>query len=78
MSVHWHGRVLDNLKDYSVKALVNAVDHLGTVAFKLNDLISLQNEEIDHTQLAASTVAQVLVIYKPLLLLSNSSYTMPD
>lgn len=52
--------VLDNLKDYSVKALVNAVDHLGTVAFKLNDLISLQNEEVDHCQLAASAVAQRL------------------
>ncbi|KAG0566907.1 hypothetical protein KC19_7G096400 [Ceratodon purpureus] len=52
--------VLDNLKDYSVKALVNAVDHLGTVAFKLNDLISLQNEEVDNCQLAASAVAQRL------------------
>ena len=55
-----HGRVLDNLKDYSVKALVNAVDHLGTVAFKLNDLFSLQNEEIDDCQLATCAVAQVL------------------
>lgn len=52
--------VHDNLKDYSVKALVNAVDHLGTVAFKLNDLIALRNEEIDDTQLAASAVAQRL------------------
>jgi hypothetical protein len=31
-------RVLDNLKDYAVRALVNAVDHLGTVAYKLTDL----------------------------------------
>lgn len=56
------GRVLDNLKDYSVKALVNAVDHLGTVAYKLNDLISMQHEAVDNTQLAASAIAQVLLI----------------
>ncbi|XP_024384023.1 uncharacterized protein [Physcomitrium patens] len=52
--------VLDNLKDYSVKALVNAVDHLGTVAYKLNDLISMQHEAVDNTQLAASAIAQRL------------------
>lgn len=63
----------DNLKDYSVKALVNAVDHLGTVAFKLNDLIALRNEEIDDTQLAASAVAQVC---KPLLFLFFHSKKM--
>lgn len=54
--------MLDNLKDYSVKALVNAVDHLGTVAYKLNDLISMQHEAVDNTQLAASAIAQVLLI----------------
>ncbi|KAG2590204.1 hypothetical protein PVAP13_5NG279800 [Panicum virgatum] len=34
--------VLDNLKDYAVRALVNAVDHLGTVAYKLTDLYEQQ------------------------------------
>lgn len=52
-------RVLDNLKDYSVKALVNAVDHLGTVAYKLNDLLGQQTTEISATELRAASVAQV-------------------
>ncbi|XP_042481489.1 protein ABIL1-like isoform X2 [Macadamia integrifolia] len=34
--------VLDNLKDYAVRALVNAVDHLGTVAYKLDDIFEQQ------------------------------------
>jgi len=50
--------VLDNLKDYSVKALVNAVDHLGTVAYKLNDLLSQQTSEISTTELRAASLAQ--------------------
>ncbi|XP_024394235.1 uncharacterized protein [Physcomitrium patens] len=50
--------VLDNLKDYSVKALVNAVDHLGTVAYKLNDLLGQQTTEISATELRAASVAQ--------------------
>lgn len=38
--------VFENLKDYSVKALVNAVDHVGTVAFKLNETLSQCTNEI--------------------------------
>lgn len=33
------GRVFDNLKDYLVKVLVNVVDYLGIVVYKLNDFI---------------------------------------
>jgi glycosylphosphatidylinositol transamidase (GPIT) subunit GPI8 len=57
-----HSRVLDNLKDYSIKALRNAVDHLGMVTFKLNDLISLQNKEVGYCRLVASVVAQVPIL----------------
>ena len=52
--------MLDNIKEYSVKALVNAVDHLGTVAYKLNDLIAQQEKELQATELCASALAQVL------------------
>lgn len=52
-------RVLDNLKDYTVKALVNAVDHLGTVASKLTDLFDHQSSDISTMQLRASCVSQV-------------------
>ncbi|XP_043716909.1 protein ABIL1-like [Telopea speciosissima] len=38
--------VLDNLKDYAVRALVNAVDHLGTVAYKLNDIFEQQVSDV--------------------------------
>lgn len=58
-NIYTPGRVLDNLKDYSVKALVNAVDHLGTVAYKLNDLLSQQTTEISSTELRAASLAQV-------------------
>ncbi|CAM6024422.1 unnamed protein product [Sphagnum balticum] len=50
--------VLENLKDYSVKALVNAVDHLGTVAYKLNDLLNQQTAEISSVELRAASLAQ--------------------
>ncbi|CAN6808331.1 unnamed protein product [Brassica oleracea] len=53
--------VLDNLKDYTVKALVNAVDHLGTVASKLTDLFDHQSSDISTMQLRASCVSQQLL-----------------
>uniref|UniRef100_A0A251VEA8 Putative ABI family n=1 Tax=Helianthus annuus TaxID=4232 RepID=A0A251VEA8_HELAN len=51
--------VLDNLKDYAVRALVNAVDHLGTVAYKLTDLLEQQTLEISTTGLHISCLHQV-------------------
>ncbi|KAG2332054.1 hypothetical protein Bca52824_003234 [Brassica carinata] len=53
--------VLDNLKDYTVKALVNAVDHLGTVASKLTDLFDHQSSDISTMELRASCVSQQLL-----------------
>eukprot|EP00246_Nothoceros_aenigmaticus_P009426 TRINITY_DN2493_c0_g1_i3.p1 TRINITY_DN2493_c0_g1~~TRINITY_DN2493_c0_g1_i3.p1 ORF type:complete len:231 (-),score=28.38 TRINITY_DN2493_c0_g1_i3:9-671(-) len=52
--------VLDNLKDYSVKALVNAVDHLGTVAYKLNDLLAQEDAELATTQTRSDSLTQRL------------------
>ncbi len=42
-----------------MKALVNAVDHLGTVAYKLNDLLNQQTTEISSVELRAASLAQV-------------------
>lgn len=53
--------VLDNLKDYAVRALVNAVDHLGTVAYKLTDLLEQQTLEISTMELRISCVNQQLL-----------------
>ncbi|CAF1799804.1 BnaC04g00980D [Brassica napus] len=53
--------VLDNLKDYTVKALVNAVDHLGTVASKLTDLFDQQSSDVSIMEMRASCVSQQLL-----------------
>ncbi|KAI3996117.1 hypothetical protein MKX01_018186 [Papaver californicum] len=53
--------VLDNLKDYAVRALVNAVDHLGTVAYKLTDLFEQQTEDISTMELKVTCLNQELL-----------------
>ncbi|KAL3536756.1 hypothetical protein ACH5RR_000122 [Cinchona calisaya] len=53
--------VLDNLKDYAVRALVNAVDHLGTVAFKLTDLLDQQTMDISSMELKITCINQQLL-----------------
>ncbi|XP_065859793.1 protein ABIL1 isoform X2 [Euphorbia lathyris] len=53
--------VLDNLKDYAVRALVNAVDHLGTVAYKLTDLIEQQTLDVSTMELKVSCLNQQLL-----------------
>uniref|UniRef100_A0ACD5T6T5 Uncharacterized protein n=1 Tax=Avena sativa TaxID=4498 RepID=A0ACD5T6T5_AVESA len=50
--------VLDNLKDYAVRAVVNAVDHLGTVAYKLTDLFEQQASEISNFELKVARLNQ--------------------
>ncbi|EEE55009.1 hypothetical protein OsJ_02653 [Oryza sativa Japonica Group] len=50
--------VLDNLKDYAVRALVNAVDHLGTVAYKLTDLYEQQASEVSTLELKVACLNQ--------------------
>lgn len=53
--------VLDNLKDYAVRALVNAVDHLGTVASKLTDLLDQQSSDVSTMELQVSCLNQQLL-----------------
>ncbi|KAJ8748541.1 hypothetical protein K2173_003442 [Erythroxylum novogranatense] len=53
--------VLDNLKDYAVRALVNAVDHLGTVAYKLTDLLQQQTVDISTMELKVSCLNQQIL-----------------
>ncbi|KAI7735321.1 hypothetical protein M8C21_029738 [Ambrosia artemisiifolia] len=53
--------VLDNLKDYAIRALVNAVDHLGTVSYKLTDLLDQQTLEISSTELHVTCLHQQLL-----------------
>ncbi|PIN26545.1 hypothetical protein CDL12_00681 [Handroanthus impetiginosus] len=53
--------VLDNLKDYAVRALVNAIDHLGTVAYKLSDILEQQTSEISSIDLKVTCLNQKLL-----------------
>lgn len=54
-------RVLDNLKDYTVRAVVNAVDHLGTVAYKLNDILEQQTLDFSSLDFKLSCINQKLL-----------------
>ncbi|KAH1259529.1 Protein ABIL1 [Glycine max] len=55
--------VLDNMKDYVVRALVNAVDHLGTVAYKLSDILEKQTFDVSTMDLKVSTLNQRLLTW---------------
>lgn len=52
--------VVDTLKDYAIKALVNTVDHLGTVSYKVNNLLDEKVEEVSGTELRVSCIQQRL------------------
>lgn len=52
--------VVDTLKDYAIKALVNTVDHLGAVSYKVNNLIDEKVEEVSGTEIRVSCIEQRL------------------
>ncbi|GAB2293949.1 hypothetical protein Dimus_028163 [Dionaea muscipula] len=52
--------VVDTLKDYAIKALVNTVDHLGSVSYKVNDLLDEKVEEVSGTEFRVSCIEQRL------------------
>ncbi|WOK91399.1 putative protein ABIL1 isoform X2 [Canna indica] len=58
--------VLDNLKEYAVRALVNAVDHLGTVACKLTDLSEQQSSDISTVEFKISCLNQQILTFQTL------------
>ncbi|XP_057798769.1 protein ABIL3 [Salvia miltiorrhiza] len=52
--------VVNTLKDYAIKALVNTVDHLGSVTYKVNDLLDENIDEVSGTELRVSCLEQRL------------------
>ncbi|XVF10089.1 hypothetical protein REPUB_Repub07fG0153200 [Reevesia pubescens] len=52
--------VAETLKDYAIKALVNTVDHLGSVTYKVNDLLDEKVEEVSGSELRVSCIEQRL------------------
>ncbi|XP_038683919.1 protein ABIL2-like isoform X2 [Tripterygium wilfordii] len=53
-------RMVETLKDYAIKALVNTVDHLGSVTYKVNDLLDEKVDEVSGTELRVSCIEQRL------------------
>jgi len=43
---------------------VNAVDHLGTVAYKLTDLLEQQTLDVSTMDLKVATINQVITIFE--------------
>ncbi|XP_009623775.1 protein ABIL2 isoform X2 [Nicotiana tabacum] len=52
--------VVNTLKDYAIKALVNTVDHLGSVTYKVSDLLDEKVDEVSGTELRLSCIEQRL------------------
>ncbi|CAH9110171.1 unnamed protein product [Cuscuta europaea] len=52
--------VANTLKDYAIKALLNTVDHLGSVTYKANDMLDEKVVEVSGTELRISCVEQRL------------------
>ncbi|XP_057452362.1 protein ABIL2 [Lotus japonicus] len=52
--------VVDTLKDYAIKALVNTVDHLGSVTYKVTDLLDEKVVEVSGAELRVSCIEQRL------------------
>ncbi|XP_071721667.1 protein ABIL2-like [Rutidosis leptorrhynchoides] len=52
--------VVETLKDYAIKAFINTVDHLGSVTYKVNDLLDEKVDEVSETELRVSCIEQRL------------------
>ncbi|KAJ0047685.1 hypothetical protein Pint_14887 [Pistacia integerrima] len=53
-------KLVEGVKDYAIKALINTVDHLGSVAFKVNNLFDEKIGEASETGLRLTCLEQVL------------------
>lgn len=54
--------VIESSKDYVTKALVSTVDHLGSVADKLDKLLDKKANELSATNIRFSCIHQVLLL----------------
>ncbi|WOK95757.1 protein ABIL2 isoform X2 [Canna indica] len=50
--------VVNTLKEYAIKALVNTVDHLGSVSFKVNDLLDEKIDVVSGAEFRVSCIEQ--------------------
>ncbi|KAG5050347.1 hypothetical protein JHK85_011450 [Glycine max] len=63
--------VVETLKDYAIKALVNTVDHLGSVTYKVNDLLDEKVVEVSVAELRVSCIEQFLLLLKSMFMMLN-------
>lgn len=52
--------VVNTLKDYAMKALLNTVDHLGSMTCKVNDLFNGSVDQVSQAELRVSCIEQRL------------------
>ncbi|KAJ8471498.1 hypothetical protein OPV22_025841 [Ensete ventricosum] len=52
--------VMRSLKDYAVKAIANAMDHLGSVSYKVDNLLNYEVDEVDVANFEVSCIEQRL------------------
>ncbi|KAL5719167.1 hypothetical protein ACHQM5_011985 [Ranunculus cassubicifolius] len=52
--------VVNTLKDFTINALVNTVDHLGSVTYKVTDLVDDRTDEVSGTELRVACIEQRL------------------
>lgn len=56
-------RVVESVKDYTIKALINTVNHLGSIAFKVNNLVEEKFAEASQTGLQLTCLEQVPYLF---------------
>ncbi|RWW16975.1 hypothetical protein BHE74_00039670 [Ensete ventricosum] len=52
--------VMRSLKDYAVKAIANAMDHLGSVSYKVDNLLNYEADEVSVANFEVSCIEQRL------------------
>ncbi|KAI4370141.1 hypothetical protein MLD38_018520 [Melastoma candidum] len=50
--------VVNTVKEYATKALVNSVDHLGSLAYKVDALVNVKMEDLSSNELRLSSLNQ--------------------
>ena len=51
---------METLKDYTIKAFINTVDHLGSVADKVNSFVDQQFAQLSENDLKICCIEQVI------------------
>ena len=64
--------MVETLKDYAIKALVNTVDHLGSVTCNFNDLLDAKVDEVSDAEHRVSCMNRYACILEWILKNCNS------